>query len=278
MSTQAAFFGQQPPPPIKKANTASSTTTESSNSKTKNGIKTVTTKYITTTREATSAPDQDTNTLNKETRTYNDGTTDDITLTRKVLGGMQYDIETIVRTTTQDTGSKKTKTTYSTPYQELDPVTGQPIAAFNRVTHTGADHAMAPPELAAQIAQRAPAISDKSHNVTPVTTGPGAPPAPSTTVTSSSAAAASSSGPLTSSPAVAPSGGGASEPVPSGPIVSSVGGDPAAIGSGAPTAPAPASATTTTTPTTTGKAPDETKTTVTTTTVVEEGGGCCGIM
>merc|ERR1719253_559778 len=98
MATQAAFFGgSSAPPPIKKANTPSSTTTETSSSKTKNGVKTITTKYTTTTRTPTDAADMNTSTINQEKREYNDGTTDDITLTRKVLGGMQYDIETIIR-------------------------------------------------------------------------------------------------------------------------------------------------------------------------------------
>jgi len=158
MATQAKFFGQQPPPPIKKANTASSTTTESSSSKTKNGIKTITTKYVTTTRTPTDLPDKDTDVINEEKREYEDGTIDEITLTRKVLGGKQYDIETIIRVTKQDVGSKKTTITYATPYEELDPVTGKPIAAFKRATHTGEDHAKAPEGLAAAIAARAPVV------------------------------------------------------------------------------------------------------------------------
>lgn len=160
MASQATYFGQQPPPKIKKANTPSTTTTESSSSSTKNGVKTTKTKYVTTTRTPVEgADDMDTATINEETRTYDDGTTDQITKTRKILGGRQYDIETILRTTTKETGSKKTKTTYATPYQELDPITGKPIAAFNRVTHTGADHAKAPEGLADKIALRAPVVS-----------------------------------------------------------------------------------------------------------------------
>ena len=119
-----------------------------------------------------------TNTINQEKKEYNDGTTDDITLTRKILGGMKYDTETIVRVQTINVGKKNTKTTYSTPYQELDPVTGKPINAFKPVTHTGTEHAKTPAGLAEQIAQRAPKTSGLSHNVVPVTTGPGAPPAP----------------------------------------------------------------------------------------------------
>lgn len=176
MASQAAFFGgSSPPPPIKKANTASSTTTETSSSKTKNGIKTITTKYITTTRTPTDLPDQNTNTINQEKKEYNDGTTDDITLTRKVLGGMQYDIETIIRVTTKDVGKKNTKTTYATPYQQLDPVTGKPINAFSPATHKGLEHAKTPDGLAAQIGARAPKVSGMAHNVVPTTTRGGVP-------------------------------------------------------------------------------------------------------
>lgn len=115
-----------------------------------------------------------TTTINEEKREYNDGTTDDIKLTRKVLGGMRYDIETIIRVQHINKGEKNTKTTYSTPYQELDPVTGKPINAFKPATHTGAEHSKTPEGLAGLIAARAPKTSGKSHNVVPVTTGPGA--------------------------------------------------------------------------------------------------------
>lgn len=253
MASQANYFGQQPPPAIKKGNTPSTTTTESSSSSTKNGVKTTKTKYITTARTPTDLPDKDTDTVSQETREYNDGTKDEITLTRKVLGGKQYDIETVLRITVKDTGSKKTKTTYATPYEELDPVTGKPIAAFKRVTHGGQDHAKAPEGLAGMIATRAPEASDKTHNVTPVITGPGAPPAPSP-----AAAAMQAAGAATATSAPTP----ASAPVDS----TGGGGTSSSTGGGG--------ATTTTTTT----APAAPATTTTTTVVVEEEKGCCVIL
>ena len=98
VASQAAFFGQPDPDTLyKKSNAPSKTTTESTSSSTRNGVKTTKTKTITTERFPVDKPDEDTYTVSEETIRIDDYTEDQITKTTKILGGMQYDITTKIR-------------------------------------------------------------------------------------------------------------------------------------------------------------------------------------
>ena len=97
-NAQTFFFGMPPPDTqYQKPKLPSKTQTQSTTSSTRDGIKTTKTKTITTERFPTDQHDKAAHLVSREVVKIDENTEDEISKTSKILGGMQYNITTVIR-------------------------------------------------------------------------------------------------------------------------------------------------------------------------------------